>query len=196
MSRRPLWEEIYKRFDPELPAPAHWRAERDQSPEGEAVPVLDYQDPSRHGPGVGLLCKLYELQVEGLEGAEELVSKELLSELAYRSGGRVEGFVRFIRTLAEKAWDEDVQVATPELVNKVLDEWRRRQEVGLRKEHIQLMESIMVDPEHRLPESEIADELLDHHRLIPYHLDDSVWCYPHPLLTMRLLQAMPTDSDR
>lgn len=150
------------------------------------VPVLDRQDPSHHGPGVDFFRKLYERRVAGLEGAEGLMSKELLGELAYRSGGQTRDFVWFIRTLAEVAWDQDAQTATPELVKKVLDYWRRRKEMGLHSGHIQLLEQVMRDPKHRLPEATLAHELIDYQTLLPYH-DESEWYYPHPLLTIDLL---------
>ena len=35
------WEQIYDRFDPELPPPRKWRADRDGSPAGDILRVLD-----------------------------------------------------------------------------------------------------------------------------------------------------------
>jgi predicted ATPase len=150
-------------------------------------PVLDHDDPSRPGPGVDFFRELYAQRVKDLGNeAFGLVSPSLLGELAYRSGGRARDFVRFIRSLAEVAWDQDASAATPELVKEVLDEWRRRFETGISSVHIQLLEMVMRDPEHRLPLNELAHELLDYQQLLPYP-NDSEWYYPHPLLTMHLL---------
>ncbi|HYO70192.1 MAG TPA: AAA family ATPase [Archangium sp.] len=150
-------------------------------------PVLDHDDPSRPGPGVSFFHELYAQRVRDLGNeASDLVSPNLLGELAYRSGGRARDFVRFIRSLTEVAWDQDVSEATPELVKEVLDEWRLRLETGLHAEHIQLLMMVMRDPEHRLPLNELGHELLDYQQLLPYP-NDSEWYYPHPLLTMHLL---------
>lgn len=153
----------------------------------ENVPVLDHDDPTRPGSGVEFFRALYAHRVRDLGNeAQALIGATQLRELAYRSGGRARDFVRFIRSLAEVGWDQDASTATPELVRQVLDEWRQRQETGLTSEHIQLLEKVMRDPEHRLPLSELAYELLDYQHLLPYP-NDSEWYYPHPLLTMRLL---------
>ena len=156
-------------------------------------PVLDHEDPRRHGPGVAFFRELFQRRVANLTGASELVSGELLDELAYRSGGRARDFVRFIRSLAELAWDQDAPAATPALVKQVLDEWRLRQETGLHKGHIQLLDAVMRDPKHQLPEGPLAEELLDYQHLLPYP-NESEWYYPHPLLTMHLLEATPAGS--
>lgn len=157
-------------------------------------PVLDHAQPSRHGPGVKFFHELYEQRVAELKSeGQGLVSPEQLEELAYRSGGRARDFVRFIRSLAELAWDQDVDSATPDILKQVLDEWRLRQETGLRTEHIRLLEEVVKDPEHRLPLGELADELLTYQHVLPYP-NDSEWYYPHPLLMMHLIQASPAGS--
>jgi len=157
-------------------------------------PVLDHDDPSRPGKGVDFFCEVYAQRVKDLGNeALELVGPKLLVELAYRSGGRARDFVRFIRSLVELAWDQDASAATPELVKQVLDEWRLRQETGLHKDHIRLLQEVMSDPEHQLPSGELAHELLDYHHLLPYP-NDSEWYYPHPLLTMHRVQPPPAGS--
>lgn len=157
-------------------------------------PVLDHGEPSRPGPGVDFFRELYAHRIKDL-GAEAsgLVSETLLVELAYRSGGRARDFVRFVRSLAEVAWDQDLPAATPELVKQVLKEWRLRQETGLDKGHIQLLEEVARDPEHRLPPGDLARELLNYQHLLPYP-NDSEWYYPHPLLTMNLVRTPQVGS--
>ncbi|WP_225408299.1 hypothetical protein [Stigmatella hybrida] len=157
-------------------------------------PVLDHDHPERPGPGVKFFLELYARRVSDLgPEAQGLVSEEHLTTLAYRSGGRSRDFVRFIRSLAELAWDADAPSADPERVGQVLDEWRLRQETGLHKDHIRLLEEVVKDPEHRLPSGPLAYELLDYQHLLPYP-NDSEWYYPHPLLTMHLVQASPAGS--
>jgi hypothetical protein len=158
-------------------------------------PVLDHDDPGQAGEGVRFFRELYAQRVKDLAPeALGLVGREHLDTLAYRSGGRARDFVRFIRSLSELAWDQDAQGATPELVKQVLDEWRLRQETGLHTGHIQLLQDVMKDPEHRLPPGELAQELLNYQHLLPYP-NDSEWYYPHPLLTMHLVRPPPTGSE-
>jgi hypothetical protein len=158
-------------------------------------PVLKHDEPSHPGPGVDFFRELYAHRVKDLgKEAQELVGPEQLGELAYRSGGRARDFVRFIRSLAELAWDQDAHAATPELVKQVLDEWRLRQETGLHKGHIQLLQDVMKDPEHRLPPGDLAYELLDYQHLLPYP-NNSEWYYPHPLLTMHLVRPPQTGAE-
>lgn len=157
-------------------------------------PVLDHAQPDRQGAGVQFFREMYAQRVKDLgEPAQALISRELLGELAYRSGGRARDFVRFIRSLAEVGWDRDTPVATPEIVRQVLDEWRLKQETGLHKGHIRLLEEVAKDPEHRLPEDPLAYELLDYQHLLPYP-NESEWYYPHPLLTMHLVRTSPIGS--
>jgi hypothetical protein len=158
------------------------------------APVLNHDDPSRPGPGVKFFRDLYAQRVKDLgQDALALVDPELLGKLAYYSGGRARDFVRFIRSLAELAWDQDAPAATPELVQQVLDEWRLQRETGLNTDHIQLLQNVMMDPKHRLPPGELADKLLDYQHLLPYP-NDSEWYYPHPLLTMHLVSIPQAGS--
>jgi len=157
-------------------------------------PVLLHGNPTQHGPGVRFFCDLYERRLENPElDARDLIAHPLLEELAYRSGGRARDFVRFIRELAREAWLADVPSATEALVKKVLDNQRRLRETGLNEGHIQILEAIANSAEHRLPENELALELLTYQALLPYP-NESEWYYPHPLLTMHLVRAMPPGS--
>ncbi|HEX8435268.1 hypothetical protein [Archangium sp.] len=155
-------------------------------------PVLLHGDPTRHGEGVRFFCELFERRTADL-GAENLIARPLLEELAYRSGGRARDFVRFIRELSKESWLADAPVATEEFVQKVLDHQRRLRETGLNKGHIELLEAIANDPEHRLPANPLAQELLSYQTLLPYP-NESEWYYPHPLLTMHLVRPKQPGS--
>lgn len=158
------------------------------------VPVLSQRNPREPGNGVSFFCDLYARRVPE-PNAKDLVPQRMLERLAYYSGGRAREFVVFIRRLAEFAWDADAQTATDELVERVLDERRRRRETGLHKGHIKLLEAVANDPDHRLPEDELAYKLLTYGALLPYP-DGSEWYYPHPLLTMNLVRVKPTGSGK
>ncbi|WNG41029.1 hypothetical protein F0U61_50540 [Archangium violaceum] len=155
-------------------------------------PVLLHADPTRHGEGVRFFCELFERRTADMEGTG-LIARPLLEELAYRSGGRARDFVRFIRELSKEAWLADAPVATEEFVRRVLDHQRRLRETGLNKGHIELLEEIANDPEHRLPANPLAQELLSYQTLLPYP-NESEWYFPHPLLTMHLVRVKPPGS--
>lgn len=155
-------------------------------------PVLLHEDPTRRGMGVNFFCELFERRTNDLDG-KELIARPLLEELAYRSGGRARDFVRFVRELSKEAWLADASAATEEFVRKVLDHQRRLRETGLNKGHLELLEEIANDPEHRLPANPLAQELLSYQTLLPYP-NESEWYYPHPLLTMHLVRVKPPGS--
>jgi hypothetical protein len=121
------------------------------------------------------------------------VPRVLLNELAYRSGGRARDFVRLVRDLAEEAWQEDVDTATEHTVGKVLDALRRHYEMGLHAGHIDLLKKIADDPEHRLPEDPLAQELLGYGTLLAY-ANESEWYSTHPLLMMHVVKVAGTSS--
>jgi hypothetical protein len=149
-------------------------------------PVLLQSAPKEHGPGVAFFCELFDKRV----GDPSLCPRPLLEELAYFSGGRVRDFIKFIRNLADLAWEEAAPSATAELVRKVLRERRLEREMGLNKGHIRLLQEVADDPTHALPDSPLAQELLNYQTLLPYP-NESEWYYPHPLLTMHLIHVPP-----
>jgi hypothetical protein len=148
-------------------------------------PVLDQHDPSRPGPGLPFFTDLFARRTKDL-GGEALIPQPLLDRLAIYSGGRARDFVKMIRLVAQEAWQADVEAATQEVVDSVVDQERRLLETGMHRGHIDLLEAVMRDPDHRLPKDNLVWELLTLSRLLPYP-DHSEWYYPHPLLTLHLL---------
>lgn len=151
-------------------------------------PVLEKGNPARPGPGVGFFRELIEKRISDLPGHASLLSAAQIERLAYYSGGRARELVTFLRRLAELAWLEDAPRASDALVERVLDERRRHRETGLHKGHIQVLEEVARDPEHRLPADPLAQDLLSYGTLLPYP-NESEWYYPHPLLLMHLVKA-------
>jgi hypothetical protein len=151
-------------------------------------PVLDQCDPAKPGPGLAFFFELFLRRTQDL-GGTELIAPPLLELLAFYSGGRARDFVKMIRLLAEKAWLADVDTATPDIVDSVIDDIRRLIEHGVHRGHIAVLEAVMRDPDHRLPQyDQLVSELLTMSRLLPYP-DHSEWFYPHPLLTCHLLHG-------
>ncbi len=148
-------------------------------------PVLDQHDPTKPGPGLPFFTDLFLRRTHDLGGAA-LVSQPLLDYLAFYSGGRSRDFVKMIRLIAQEAWQADLDAATEEIVDSVIDQERRLLETGLHRGHIDILEAVMRDPDHRLPKDDLVWDLLTLSRLLPYP-DHSEWFYPHPLLTRHLL---------
>lgn len=155
-------------------------------------PVLDKHAPTTLGPGVEFFCELYRRRAEDLDG-EALIPKPLLKKLAYFSGGRARDFVKSIRMLAENAWAADADSADEPLVDEALDEARRLLEGGLDRGHLKVLQDVADDPDHLLPEDDLARDLLSYGQLLPYP-NESEWYYPHPLLTMHLVRTSPPSS--
>lgn len=149
-------------------------------------PVMDRHDPARPGPGIDFFREVYRLRTSDL-GAPDLIPDDCVRRLAYASGGRARDFVKLVRETAERAWSADVEQATPAIVEQVIDEARRDRESGLDRGHIDLLREVMNDPERELPRDPMARKLLDWGHLLPYP-NESEWYYPHPLLTLHLLQ--------
>jgi len=155
-------------------------------------PVIDQHDPTRPGPGVPFFTELFLRRTEDLDGAA-LIAQPLLDRLAFYSGGRSRDFVKMIRMIGQEAWQADVDAATEEIVDSVIDQERRLLETGLHRGHIDVLEAVMRDPDHRLPKDDLVWELLTLSRLLPYP-DHSEWFYPHPLLTRHLLSRTGSTS--
>lgn len=150
-------------------------------------PVLDKAHPERHGPGIPFFVDMYRLRTRDLP-ADIGVGQDLLEHLAYVSGGRARDFVRLVRGVAERAWTADIDAATRAIVDDAVDEARRDRERGLDVGHLGVLRAVMGDAQRQLPEDGRARQLLDWGHLLPYP-NESEWYYPHPLLTLNLLQA-------
>jgi hypothetical protein len=158
-------------------------------------PVLDQVRPAQKGEGVGFFHEVYRRRIA--PDCSELLSESQLDRLAYYSGGRARGFIRLVRAVASEMYDAlyDPMTGQPlpeercpdSVLEEALDQERRRLEAGLNRADIALLESVMSDPDHRLPEGELALKLLNNEHLFPYP-NGSEWFYPHPLLTLRLLK--------
>jgi hypothetical protein len=164
------------------------------------VPVLDRQDPTspgHHGLEFfrSLVTKRVTLVREKLDKPGPLgqpvppqpFPSEHVDRLAYYSGGLTRDFVRMIRMAAFEAWDADVDAITAKMVDFTLRETRRTKEAAMNSEEIELLERLMLDPKHELPRGDIAAKLVGQQRLLAYP-NDTIWYYPHPLLTLALLK--------
>lgn len=151
-------------------------------------PVLLKSNPTEKGPGIAFFRELLMKRLADLKGGDALFTLEQQDRFAYYSGGRARDFVTFIHRAAQLAWSADAPRMTDEIVERVLNERRRHRETGLHKGHIRLLEETARDPDHRLPEGALAQELLAYGTLLPYP-NDSEWYYPHPLLLRHVVKV-------
>lgn len=156
-------------------------------------PVMDEEDPSKHGKGVPFFCDLFHRRVKDLDDGN-FIPDGLLRDMAYYSGGRARDFVIAVRNLAGHAWSADKPIADNALVDRTIDDLRRKRELGLRRGHIDVLKAVMADPLRSLPDGEVAEELLRYGALLPYP-NGSEWYYPHPLLLMHMLRPLTTGSS-
>ncbi|MEZ4302503.1 MAG: hypothetical protein R3B70_46675 [Polyangiaceae bacterium] len=151
------------------------------------LPVLQQDDPRKKGSGIQFFRGLFQKRAASLPArAAALLPEPILDDLSYYSGGRARGFMQMVRRVAEEGYIVDTP-ATKEILDRVLREQRLRQETGLHTGHLRVLQAIADDPNHRLPDDPLVDELLDTFSLLPYP-NESEWYYPNPLLTMNLVR--------
>lgn len=151
-------------------------------------PVLRKANPKEKGPGIAFFRELLAKRLVDVPEGNALFTAEQQDMFAYYSGGRAREFVTFIHRAAQLAWSADQLRMTDEIVERVLDERRRHRETGLHKGHIRTLEEVAQDPDHRLPDGPLAQELLAYGTLLPYP-NDSEWYYPHPLLLRHVVKV-------
>ncbi|MFO7561782.1 MAG: hypothetical protein R6X02_04010 [Enhygromyxa sp.] len=163
------------------------------------IPVLRREDPRQLGPGVGFFHDLVarrvafvrrRLAVDGLTGPAEPLPPPIVDRLAYYSGGVARDFVHLVRDAAFEALADAREQVDDAIVDVVLREARRRKEYYIAKDQIALLEQVMNDPDHALPDGDVALELLTQKRLLAYP-NKTTWYFPHPILTLALLEFPP-----
>ncbi|MCA9687044.1 MAG: hypothetical protein KC457_33060, partial [Myxococcales bacterium] len=110
----------------------------------------------------------------------ELIPEALLRKLAYYSGGRMREFVRLIRETTGPAWDESLPAADDRVVEQAIESLREETEAGLTSRHMEILRSLLADPE-LLPDDDAVAEMLDVCLILPYP-NQSEWFFPHPML--------------
>lgn len=167
------------------------------------LPVLDHSDPRRYGPGIGFFVDLVDKRLTSVRahvGHEEgqpiddPFPPAIVDRLAYSSGGIVSDFVRLIRLAAERAWDEGTLALDESLTDAVVFDRRRELVVGLTRDERAILSSVAQDVGHGLPDDPHVASLMRRHRLIAYP-NETVWYYPHPLLSSLLSTSQLAFSE-
>lgn len=148
-------------------------------------PVLTPRGADTRGPGAEVLMQLFDKRIAGVADTS-IVPRELLSRLAWASGGRGRDFVRLVQDLARTCALAKVPAAGAAQIDAVVDDARRLIEVGMHAGHQALLREVMARPTV-LPAGELAWELLENNHLLPYP-NESEWYFPHTLLTLSFLK--------
>lgn len=166
------------------------------------VPVLDRKAPSKPREA-GLrfyrslvakrLTQARSRLIDG-SGPPDPFPTELVDELAYYSGGVTRDFIKLVRLATSKALRANAEALDVSMVEYALRESRRAKERAMNAAEIELLERLMIDPDRKLPEGEIAATLIGEQRLLAYP-NETTWYYPHPLLTLALLKPKPSSPS-
>jgi hypothetical protein len=108
--------------------------------------------------------------------------------LAWASGGFFREFLHLYYDAAAQAWDDDSVVQTTH-VEQVLDQWRRRWEEQIGSSRLSALRRVQEQRSYD-DGNEWDRKLLEERRIVAYP-NDSIWYYPHPLLTLKMLAKAP-----
>ncbi|MEZ4315433.1 MAG: hypothetical protein R3F14_46035 [Polyangiaceae bacterium] len=150
------------------------------------LPVLQQDDPRKKGSGIQFFRGLFQKRAASLPARAAALLPEPILTICPITYGRARGFMQMVRRVAEEGYIVDT-LMTKEILDRVLREQRLRQETGLHTGHLRVLQAIADDPNHRLPDDPLVDELVDTFSLLLYP-NESEWYYPNPLLTMNLVR--------
>lgn len=159
------------------------------------VPVLERQKPEQpREAGLRFYRALVEKRLEQARsrlrqgpGPSDPFPREHVDRLAYYSGGVTRDFIKMVRLASSKALRADAEAIDGAMVEYALRESRRAKERAMNAGEIELLEQLMLDPQRKLPEGDVAAQLVAEQRLLAYP-NETTWYYPHPLLTLALLK--------
>lgn len=156
-------------------------------------PVLDRLSPEKPGPGVEVMRALFHLRTQDLPGGP-FIDDARLGVLAWYSGGHARDFVRLIRLVTESCLANHHDEAGEDDVASAVDELRRLYEIGLHRGHVNVLNALARDPDRRIGDDPLVQQLLRDRRILPYP-NESEWYFPHPLLTRTVIRPWPPGSN-
>ncbi|MCK6525279.1 hypothetical protein L6R49_28060 [Myxococcota bacterium] len=154
------------------------------------VPVVDRDQPEvPNTKGLQFFEELVARRFEAVCPGVAPVSAAQVRRLAYSSGGRLRDFMKLMTETAVEALLDDAPRAEDEHVRRAIDTLRREREEGLNSAELDLLTELLADPRRRLPDGQIALDLLQKNCLLVYP-NESKWYLPHPLLMMHILKPL------
>jgi uncharacterized membrane protein len=154
------------------------------------VPVADFSAPDvPNKNGLKFFEELVDRRFESIGLKTSPMTTAQVQALAYRSGGRLRDFMKLMTEAAVEALLVDAPQSEDRQINKAIDTLRRERESGLNIAELDLLSDVLADPRRRLPDGQVALDLLQKNCLLVYP-NDSIWYLPHPLLMMHILKPI------
>ena len=151
------------------------------------VPVIDPAAPrdlERLGGGIAFFEALWAARAGAVGVSPDVVPSAHIRRLGRASGGEVRRFLEMLQHVVERAYQDDAPGSTDEILAAVIDTWRRRWESGLTSDDIAALTRIAASK--MISSADVDQRLLDERCVVAFP-NESVWYFPHPLLTLRLV---------
>jgi hypothetical protein len=151
------------------------------------IPVIDVDDPTKLGPGIGFFRELIERRFASNPHERPSIPEGVLNRLCWGSGGRPRDCVHLVRDLAVRALAEPA-CALDDLTTRVLRH-RREQMPPLTREGHELLASLLREHADVDSDDETTHELYSLGLLRLYPTPEGGYRpLPHPLLIEGLLR--------
>jgi hypothetical protein len=158
------------------------------------IQVLDPHVQSRPGSEIGFLVEVWNRRVDVTGfGAEPPIAPAELERLARYSGGLLRDFAHLVQGVAMDVLTTGTERADAATIDRAIHERRLVREEPWSARHDRVLRAVL--KQRTLPDlsaeadgPEFLDQLVDSFQLLPYP-NESLWWYPHPLLT---LSRLPT----
>lgn len=157
------------------------------SPIANVPVILQYDPPHANDEATAFFVELWRSRAARAGVPDTRVPEALVRELGWASGGEVRLFLQMMQELVKSSWIEDREPDKP-LLDEVIDVLRRRWESEIGSTKVARLAAIAQSRRH--DDTKEFRDLLDARCVLAYP-GDSVWYYPHPLLTLRLLNNRP-----
>ena len=151
------------------------------------IPVVDFDAAPEPGSGTGFFWELWVARTSAAGLASDLATRPDVERLGWASGGFVRTFLEMLQDTVEAAWDDDSSLTSAH-VEAVVDRWRRRWEEDVHLNWRTALEQIANS--RILDGSDLHLELVEQRCAVAFP-NESIWYYPHPLLTVRAVATGP-----
>lgn len=153
------------------------------------VPVILQHNPPHPNPdAASFFEELWRSRAVCAQVSPSLIPAALVRRIGWASGGEVRMFLQMMQELVIASWTDD-RAPDEALMEGVIDVWRRRLEYELGGAKVALLAAI--SQSRNYDESDMFRALLDARCVLAYP-NETVWYYPHPLLTLVLLRRYLT----